>query len=145
MLTALQVMDRFINSNDDENFFFVFVDSLSEYYNEVSESPVEQPSSTSSPFKGKTTHECYLLLQQLCESTESDIDYECFAIMDTRSIGDGTLLLAEGADESGKAESVRVPFDHASRVLLNYRAGSASVSEHCEQAAKEADGVLRLW
>ncbi|KAK4502609.1 hypothetical protein PRZ48_006035 [Zasmidium cellare] len=140
-----EVMTRFIEANDKHEFFFVFVDSLTEEYDAPSEAPVMDASSPDSPFMGKSTHECYELLQQLLEDTGSDIDYDCFAIMDERSIKDDTLLLAEGpAEEGGEAESVRAPFDVASLVMLNFRAGNASMSEYKERAAKEEDGVLKI-
>ncbi|KAF2159720.1 hypothetical protein M409DRAFT_29880 [Zasmidium cellare ATCC 36951] len=140
-----EVMTRFIEANDENNFFFVFVDSLTEEYDEPSEAPVTNASSPNSPFIGKSTHECYELLQQLLEDTGSDIDYDCFAIMDERSIRDDTLLLAEGPEEEdGEAQSVRVPFDVASLVMLNFRAGNATASEYRERAEQEDDGVLKI-
>ena len=138
-------MERFINSNDSKDFYFVFVDDLSEEYDSVSESPVTKDSSSTSPFIGKSTHECYLLLQKLFEDTGSDIDYDCFAIMDKRSIEDDTLLLCEGpSEEDGEAESVRAPFDVASLIMLNFRAGGPGAAEHQQEAAKEEDGVLKI-
>jgi len=142
--STLQVMERFIDSNDSEDFYFVFVDDLSEKYNCASESPVTKDSSPTSPFIGKSTHECHVLLQQLFKDTGSDIDYDCFAIMDKRSIEDDTLLLCEGPSEEGEAESVRAPFDVASLIMLNFRAGGPGVEEYQEAAAKEEDGVLNM-
>ena len=138
-------MDRFIQSNDSDDFYFIFVDSLTTECDEPSESPVEGASSNTSPFKGKSIHECYLLLQQLVNYTASDVDYDCFAIMDDRSLRDDTVWLAEGpAEEDGEAEAVRAPFNIASHVLLNLRAGTTDVSELREKAGRERDGVLRL-
>lgn len=138
-------MNRFIESNGEDDFYFAFVDSLTEQYDEASERPIEWPSSSSSPFKGKTTHECHLLLKQLVEDTGSDIDVEIFAIMDETSTDNGTLLLAEGpAEENGEAESVRARFEDASLVCLNFRAAKLDVAELRERAEAEADGVLRF-
>lgn len=138
-------MERFIEANDEEDFFFVLVDGLTEEYDSPSECPITNPSSPASPFIGKSTHECYELLQELLEDTGSDIDHDCFAVMDERSIKDDTLLLDEGPlEEDGKAQSVRAPFDVASLVMLNFRAGSADVLEYQKRAEQEQDVVLKI-
>lgn len=138
-------MSRFIQSNEPEDFYFVFVDSLTQRYSSPSSAPVQKSSSATSPFLGKSVHECYELLQKLFEDTGSDIDYDCFAVMDERSIDDDTLLLAQGpAEEGGPAEAVRVRFGDANHVALNFLAGKVDVADFRERAEREPDGVLKV-
>lgn len=80
-------MNRFIQLNMSGNIFnMTFIDSLEDYYKDETELPVQEPSSTSSPFKGKSPHECYLLLKRLIRETESQIDWQEFVIVDERSL-----------------------------------------------------------
>lgn len=80
-------MNRFISQNTEGDMSnLVFVDSLDDYYEDETKTPVQHPSSTSSPFKGKTPHECYLLLRQLVRNTKSRIDWEQSVIVDEQSL-----------------------------------------------------------
>lgn len=80
-------MTRFISQNTFGGMTnMVFIDSLDSYYEDETTTPVETPSSTSSPFKGKAPHECYLLLRQLVRNTKSPIDWEQIVIVDERSL-----------------------------------------------------------
>lgn len=139
-----QTMERFIEANEGEFFFFVFVDSLTEEYDAVSERPISGPSSPDSPFMGKNTHKCYELLQQLLENTGSDIDFEIFASMDEQSIEDGTLLLATGpSEERGEAQWIRAEFNVASLAALNFRAATFGIRELLERVQEAGDKVLK--
>lgn len=143
-----QVKDRLIQVNQDFNdqmdVNIVFVDSLTAAYTEPSELGSNEASSAASPFKGKTTHECYILLQQLRQQSGSDIDYEHFAIMDERSLEDDTLLLAEAPlEEGGEAQSVRAAFELANSRLMVYLAGDTDVLEDQDKAQRASDRVLR--
>ena len=125
----------------------VFVDSLTFTYSEASEiGESSSATSSDSPFKDKSTHDCYLLLKRLREETGSDVSCELFAIMDQRSLEDDTLLLAqEPLEESGEAQSVRAAFDIANARLLVYFVGDISVLEDQERVQGTADGVLRRY
>lgn len=83
-------MQRFVELNTSEEMFnMVFVDSIDEYYwGEDGARPpiIEQPSSTESPFKGRSPHECYLLLRRLVKDTESRVNWQEFVIVDEQSL-----------------------------------------------------------
>lgn len=135
-------METFITANDSEDFYFVFIDNLEKKHESVSEVPITTPESSAWPFLGKSAQECHELLRKLVEETGSDVDYDCFAMMDARSAEDSTLILAEGEDE--EVDVVRARFEDASLVMLNLRAGNGSVLEYQEEAEMEEDGVLKM-
>lgn len=141
-------MDRFIKANNDfqieNDFYMVFIDNLDEDYDEPSERPVTEASSSDSPFKGKTTQECYRLLMQLRED-EADIDYGLFVIMDERSTQDDTVLIVgEPPDDESEPRSLRATFEVVQTALHCYRAGTSSVEENQDEAEAEEDGVYRM-
>jgi hypothetical protein len=127
-------MDRFIEHNDDvdeDNWNFVFVDSIEDYYDEPSEAPIEHGSNPNSPFIGKTPQECYQLLLKLREDTESEIIPYMFAIIDERSIQDVAV------------RTVRATFQTSGISMVLYETGHSSVEEDAERAAREKDNVYR--
>ena len=144
-----KVMDHFIAVNQDyyDQAFchLVFVDSVTKTYNDKLEIGMSRPSSTTSPFKGKTPQDCYQLLRQLCTETESDIDYTSFVIMDDRSIEDDTVLLVSAPREDWQGEilSVRAAFEVAYHRFLGYDMGYMSIEEDQALAEEAHDGVLR--
>jgi hypothetical protein len=145
-------MDRFIEQNDDvdeDNWHFVFVDSIEDYYDEPSEAPIEHGSNPNSPFIGKTPQECYQLLLKLREDTESEIIPYMFAIIDERSIQDDTVLLVrvesdlDDEHEVVAVRTVRATFQTSGISMVLYETGHSSVEEDAERAAREKDNVYR--
>lgn len=142
-------MDRFIEENDinEDQWNLVFVDSIDNYYDEASETPVEDESSPDSPFIGKTPQECYQLLSKLVKDTGSEIMTEYFAIMDERSTEDDTVLLvcAERNDEEEVVAwpTVRAIFEVTAVSLKCYHSGHSSIGEDLERAEREHDNVYR--
>jgi hypothetical protein len=144
-------MDRFIEDNgvDEDNWRFVFVDSIDDYYDEASEAPMEDGSNLNSPFIGKTPEECHQLLLKLHEYTESEMMTDVFAIMDERSTQDDTVLLVcAERDLGGEHEvlampTVRATFQASGTALVLYEMGHSSVEEDAERAAREEDNVYR--
>ncbi|KAJ9297300.1 hypothetical protein DTO271G3_4593 [Paecilomyces variotii] len=144
-----EVMNRFIEKNamDEDEWNLVFVDSIDDYYNEASETPIENESSPDSPFIGKTPQECHQLLVKLVEDTESEIITEHFAIMDERSTKDDTVLLVcaerNDDDEVVAWPTVRATFEVTAISLMCYLSGHSSVEEDLERAGRECDNVYR--
>jgi hypothetical protein len=144
-------MDRFIEDNgvDEDNWTFVFVDSIDDYYDKASETPIEDGSDPNSPFIGKTPQECHQLLLKLREDTESEIMTNFFAIMDERSIQDDTVLLVcaqrdlGGEHEVLAMSTIRATFQASGTALILYETGHSSVEEDAERAAREEDNVYR--
>ncbi|KAJ6002743.1 hypothetical protein N7451_005290 [Penicillium sp. IBT 35674x] len=142
-------MDRFIEKSDidEDQWNLAFVDSIDDYYDEAAESPLEDESSSDSPFIGKTPQECHQLLSKLVEDTESEIMTEYFAIMDGRSTKDDTALLvcAERNDEDEVVawSTVRATFEVTAVSLKCYHSGHSSVGEDLERAECEHDNVYR--
>lgn len=139
----MQVMNRFIEDNDvdEDNWNFVFVDSIDEYYDEPSLVPVQGPSNPDSPFIGKSPQECHQLLAKLCADTESELLIHQFMIMDERSIQDDTVLLVS-VDENSDTSSVRATFETSASALVCYLTGHSSPNTDAYHAV-ETDGVYR--
>lgn len=130
----------------------VFIDRTDIYYDSVSLAPCEDDIDPSSPFIHKTPEECYDLLVQLREDTESEIITNYFAIMDERSAQDNTVLLVtagrdlDGDDEGLTFSTVRATFKASALALMLYNTGHSSVDEDLERAERERDGVYRgIW
>ncbi|OQN97870.1 hypothetical protein B0A48_16181 [Cryoendolithus antarcticus] len=145
---SAEFKERFIQVNQDYHdqviLNVVFVDSITATYTEESEIDECTPSASDSPFKGKSVHECYLLLRRLRQETESDIDPENFAILDEQSLQDDTVLLAQGPYDGGvEAVSVRVTMEMVNMELLCYITGDSSVQQGQEASAEAVDGVYR--
>lgn len=145
-------MDRFIEQKgvDEDYWNLVLVDSIDDYYDEATESPVEEGGSPDSPFIGKTPQECYELLEKLVEDTESEIVTPYFAIMDERSTQDDTVLLvcAEMDLDTDVLSfpTVRATFQATADALMLYHSGHSSVAEDVERAEREHDKVYRgVW
>lgn len=144
-------MDHFIEENgvDEDEWNFVSVDSIYDYYKEASETPMEVGSDPSSPFIGKTPQECHPLLLKLREDTESEVMTDFFAIMDKRSTQDDTVLLvcAErnlgGENEVLALPTARATFQAPAVALTLYETGHSSVGKDAERAAREKDNVYR--
>ena len=142
-------MDRFIEQNgvDEDEWNLVFVDSIDNYYDEASETPVDNESSPNSPFIGKTPQECHQLLLKLLEDTKSEIMTDYFAIMDERSKEDNTVLLVcaerDLENEVLAWPSVRATFQASAVALMLYHSGHSSVGEDVERAQREHDNVYR--
>ncbi|KAH0370211.1 hypothetical protein KCU65_g2635, partial [Aureobasidium melanogenum] len=137
-----EVMNRFIEDNDidEDNWDFVFVDSIDKYYDEPSFAPVEGPSNPNSPFIGKTPEECHKLLLKLCEDTESELLHMYFMVMDERSIQDDTVLLVRAEDDTD-ISYVRATFETSAESLVCYLTGHSSPNTDAYSAG--ADGVYR--
>ena len=142
-------MDRFIEQNgvDEDEWNLVFVDSIDNYYDEASETPVDNESSPNSPFIGKTPQECHQLLLKLLEDTKSEIMTDYFAIMDERSKEDNTVLLVcaerDLENEVLAWPTVRATFQASAVALMLYHSGHSSVGEDVERAQREHDNVYR--
>ncbi|KAF1825215.1 uncharacterized protein K489DRAFT_151523 [Dissoconium aciculare CBS 342.82] len=91
-------MDRFIIEDevDKQAFPIVFVDIIDDYYSGTSEVSADEDINLESPFIGKSPEECYELLLELHDDTESDIEPSLSVIMDERSTQDDTGLLVPG-------------------------------------------------
>ena len=142
------ILELFANytHNPNEDNFTVFIDSLSKTYPEA-DTPNSFSSSTSAPFAGKTPYECSLLLKQMCEEdTNNCFDDRIFAIIDERSLRDGTLLLVEepAEEDQGEAHSVRAVFEMAETQMLLWVAGKTTIGEAKERARETEDGILRV-
>ncbi|KAG9693758.1 hypothetical protein KCU95_g6221, partial [Aureobasidium melanogenum] len=139
-----EVMNRFIEDNDmdEDEWNFVFVDSIDECYDEPSFAPVEGPSNPNSPFIGKSPEECHKLLLKLCEDTESELLHRYFAIMDERSMQDDTVLLVRAGDgDEVELSSVRATFEASPSSLVCYLTGHSSPNTDAYSAG--TDGVYR--
>lgn len=136
-------MNRFIEDNDmdDDDWNFVFVDSIDKKYDEPSLAPVEGPSDPNSPFIGKTPQECHELLLKLCEDTESELLHWYFMIMDERSMRDDTVLLVRAGNDS-ELSSVRATFETSASALVCYLTGHSSPNTDVYHAA-ETGGIYR--
>ena len=110
-------------------------------YNQGPEDIVKVPSSSDSPFIGKTPQQCHELLLELRDTTKSDlINRDTFGIMDERSMEDGTVLLVDGKQEYG---SVRADFGMAIPALQCWMTGHSTVEEDIDFARETRDNVLR--
>lgn len=142
-------MNRFIEENglDEDLWSFVFVDSIDDYYDEISEAPWEVESDPNSPFIGKTPQECHQLLLKLREDTESEIITDFFIIMDKRSTQDDTVLLVVAArnleHEVVAMQTLRATFQASALALILYQTGHSSIPEDEERAEREQDNVYR--
>nr|OQO21670.1 hypothetical protein B0A51_10544 [Rachicladosporium sp. CCFEE 5018] len=100
--------DRLLQANMDYSShmesFLVFVESLTEKYEDPS-SPGETVATTSSPFQDQDPHACASLLRRSRQETGSDLNFEYFIILDSRSLEDDTVLMVEAirADEDDDA------------------------------------------
>ncbi|KAF2210412.1 hypothetical protein CERZMDRAFT_99473 [Cercospora zeae-maydis SCOH1-5] len=107
-----------------------------------------QPTSAHSPFIGKSPMERYLLLRQLISNTASDVNHEHFAIVDERTLQDGSILLIDGpwgkGEDEGVARAVRVVPEIAQERLLLYNIGEPEIDKDQAAALKAYDGVLRV-
>lgn len=147
-------MERYIESVDEDEWSLAFVDSIDDYYREMTDrekakEPAAFDSNPKSPFIGKTPEECHQLLMKLKADTDSEIFTDYFAIMDERSAEDDTVLLACAARNPGgehevlAVETVRATFEASSIALTLYSTGHSSVGEDAERAADEEDNIYR--
>lgn len=140
MRMILKTLNRFMEQNEENEGFFLFVDSVNNRYEGPSERPARQGSSADSPFIGKTPRECQTLLKELHgNSPQLDIDTRFFAILDDRS-DDSVLLIDDDNEDFG---TVMVAFELAMELLMCYVSGHRSVKEDNDSAKREDDGVLR--
>ncbi|CAD0109364.1 unnamed protein product, partial [Aureobasidium uvarum] len=133
------------DNNPNPDSFLVFIDDISLVYPDADE-PGDSTPSTSAPFAGKTAYECSVMLKQMCkDSSENCFDGDLFAILDERSLEDGTLLLVEEPAEvdGGEAHSVRAVFEMCETQMLLWVAGKTTISEAKERAQETEDGALR--
>jgi hypothetical protein len=129
-----------MDQNEENQGFFLFVDSVNKRYEGPSEKPIRQGSSSDSPFAGRTPQECQNLLKELQgNSPQLEIDTRFFATLDDRS--DNSILLVD--DDNEDFGTVRVAFELAMEVLMCYVSGHRSVKEDNDSAKREDDGVLR--
>lgn len=123
----------------------VFVDDLSRVYDEEDGLGYDKDSS-SAPFTGKTPYQCWLMLNKILEENEgSYFDDTIFAILDERSLKDGTLLLVEEPTEEddGEAHSVRAVFEMCETQMSLWMGGKNTVYEANERIKNTEDGILR--
>jgi hypothetical protein len=137
---VLKTLNRFMEQNQENEGFFLFVDSINTRYKGPSEKPARQGTSTDSPFIGKNPRECQTLLKELHgNSPQLDIDTRFFAILDDWS-DDIVLLIDDDNEDFG---TVVVAFELAMKLLMCYVSGHRSVKEDNDSAKREDDGVLR--
>lgn len=119
----------------------VFIDSLKASYTDEDVPTLGNNSASliTSPFMGKNAAECYQILEQLAQQEGSSINPEPFAMLDERSMQDGTVLLCEAGEDG--VRSVRAAFAVTENRLLRYFAADAGVDEDREMAAGTG-GVL---
>jgi hypothetical protein len=130
--------------DEDDISNFAFVDSIDDYYDGPSRMPVESASDPLSPFIGKSPLECSQMLQRLCKGPESNLIENYFIIMDETSIRDDTVLLVSaGDDEDWPLHSVRGSLKASAERLVCYFTGHMGIKEDAEDAAENANGVLR--
>ncbi|CAD0089627.1 unnamed protein product, partial [Aureobasidium mustum] len=132
------------NGNDDS--FLVFVDDVSRVYGVEDEDPNVDTDSTSAPFAEKSAYECWLMLKDMLEKNDANcFSDDIFAVLDERSLEDGTLLLVEEPEEEdgGEASSVRAMFEMCETQMLLWVAGKNTVYEANERVKQTEDGVLR--
>lgn len=125
-------------SRQDE-LLVILVDDLQKKYTEPSKLP-RGPTHSPSPFEGKDAKECLKLLRKLVQDTGSEIDLDQFAVIDQRSVEDGTVLIAQ-AFESERVETVRAILEETDRLLTNLMVAGISIGELQETARKSKDGV----
>ena len=125
---------------DSYGRYFVFVDSMHKDYNQEPPEPIEQASSSTSPFIGLTPPECYTLLKELHATTKSNFDLNRFGIMDDRSMEDDTVLIV---DPKTEYLSVRVEFALAMTAMFCWETGHSTVQEDIDTARETRDNVLR--
>nr|OQO27292.1 hypothetical protein B0A51_04977 [Rachicladosporium sp. CCFEE 5018] len=123
----------------------VFIDSMTKIYleedgiDEVSDSPPDNP------FKGKSPDECSQMLLELRQAG-SDINYECFAIFDDRTLVDGSVLVVEKehrVEGGGVNYSVRMAMELANHQIGLYFVAYANVPSDQIKARRHEDNVLR--
>ena len=141
--------------------FLVLVESLSEKYEDESD-PGESTTNTSSPFQNQSPHECALLLRRLRSETGSDVNFECFTMLDARSLEDNTVLMVEAiradeddsdgdsaTEEEDDPQALRILTLRAEMGLVNGRFlfydVEGTMREDIERLEEEGseDGVLR--
>ncbi|KAG9689167.1 hypothetical protein KCU95_g6245, partial [Aureobasidium melanogenum] len=123
----------------------VFIDDLSRVYDE-DDGLGYNKDSTSAPFAGKTPYECWMMLQKILAENEGSCFVDSiFAILDQRSLADGTLLLVEEPEEEESAEaySVRAVFEMCETQMALWIGGKNTVYEANERVKGTKDGVLR--
>ncbi|KAH0363921.1 hypothetical protein KCU65_g7101, partial [Aureobasidium melanogenum] len=123
----------------------VFIDDLSRVYDE-DDGLGYNKDSISAPFAGKTPYECWIMLQKILAENEGSCFVDSiFAILDQRSLEDGTLLLVEEPEEEEGAEacSVRAVFEMCETQMALWMGGKNTVYEANERVKSTQDGVLR--
>jgi hypothetical protein len=141
----LQSSEDFWNSKGVADF--IFVDDLERIYS----SPNDIGKNTDSysalpPFADKNPYECSIILRRLSEKEGcSGVEYDTFAIVDARSLVDGTMLLVGEPEEEdlGESSSVRITFELLGSHLSLWGAGHTTPLEDKERAVETIDGVLR--
>jgi hypothetical protein len=141
----LQSSEDFWNSKGVTDF--IFVDDLERIYSRPDNIGENTDSySAFPPFANKNPYECSLILQRLSKKDGcSVVEYDTFAIVDARSLVDGTMLLVGEPEEEdlGESSSVRITFELLGSHLSLWGAGHTTPLEDKERAAKTIDGVLR--
>lgn len=122
---------------------FIFVDS-STHKHTAPDLPTShlKPSSSTSPFKNKTAKECSALLTHLASSTGAYILDTVFAILDDRTLRDGSVVLVQTVDD--ELEEMRILPELACGKLLQYMICDADITEDREEAEEEEDCVYRI-
>ncbi|KAK6432888.1 hypothetical protein LTR95_010939 [Oleoguttula sp. CCFEE 5521] len=162
---SIEFQDRLLQANMDHDsdlsIYLVLVDSLTERYEHAS-SPGGGMSNTSSPFQNQDPHACASLLRLSRQQPGSDLNFEHFIILDSRSFEDDTVLIVEAIradedDDAGDAaaggqsdpQALRVLTLRAEMALVNarflYYTVEGTMREDIEglEEAASGDGVLR--
>lgn len=130
---------RNLRKSRQDELLVVLVDDLRKKYTEPSKLP-RGPTLSLTPFEGKDAKECLELLRKLVHNTGSEIDLDQFAVIDQRSVEDGSVLIAQ-AFESGRVETVRAILEETDRLLANLMVAGISIGELQMAAKKSRDGV----
>lgn len=127
--------------NDENDGFYLFVDSVTNDYDGPSTRPAKQESSADSPFIGKTPRECYELLKEFQSVSKLELDLGFFAILEERSSLDESVLLVDNCN--CEFATVQMEFSHAITMLMCYMTGHMSIEEDAEMAQQTEDKIFR--
>lgn len=138
----LHLIQKYYDSMLDD---IVFIDYLSRVYTRPNKFG-ENADSIFAPFAGKGSYECSIALKRMSEGPDpSNLDYDMFAVLDERSLEDGSVLLVPEPEvgDGGEGHPVRVIFDMLKSQVLMWTAGKTTVIEDRERAKGTVDGILR--
>lgn len=143
LLTNYKFLEYLVTSNlessQDDELMSVVVDDLHKTYTEASELPMRP---TKAPFSDKSAKECFSMLQELVDRTNSALNRENFAILDEMSIRDGSVVIVQGFIDSGNIRTVRVGLEKLEINLVALSVGL--VSKNLSMMSRRMEAALLL-